>query len=119
MRFIIVFLIFIKLLAPFWCIVTYCFNYDYIVKNLCVDRAKIASTCNGKCYLLKKFKEESGKKEEEKKISIHLLRFPIINTIDVLEAPRDFFHFVRKNIINRSTILKGILCLQIDPPPDF
>lgn len=38
-------------------------NYDYIVKNLCENRAKPESTCKGKCYVekeLAKTEKQSG-----------------------------------------------------------
>lgn len=37
----------------------YVVNYDYIVKNLCVNRDKPKMHCNGKCYLAKKMADAS------------------------------------------------------------
>ncbi|SFX06062.1 hypothetical protein [Cytophaga hutchinsonii] len=41
----------------------YNINQDYIASVLCINKAKPASTCNGKCYLIKKM-EQQEKQEQ-------------------------------------------------------
>jgi hypothetical protein len=41
------------LLRPAFPLLDYAVNYDYIRKELCVNRDKIVMGCNGKCYLMK------------------------------------------------------------------
>jgi len=48
----------IILLKPFWPIVEYTLNYDYIVENLCENKEKPILKCNGKCYLAKQIAKE-------------------------------------------------------------
>ena len=51
----------------------YCLNRSYIAKTLCVNKAKPALHCSGKCYLAKQVEKENksdaaipgGKKEKE------------------------------------------------------
>jgi len=39
-------------------------NWDYIAKNLCVDKNNPVSTCAGKCYLNKRLEESSGEEKD-------------------------------------------------------
>lgn len=41
----------------------YQINRDYIASVLCINKAKPASTCNGKCYLSKKMKEQEKQEQ--------------------------------------------------------
>lgn len=54
MRFILpLFIIFTIAIRPILPMVNYVVNYEYIVKNECVNRMKPQQTCNGKCFLAK------------------------------------------------------------------
>jgi len=48
-----IFIIFAVAIRPVLPLVNYAVNYDYIVKNLCENRAVPQSTCKGKCYVEK------------------------------------------------------------------
>lgn len=41
----------------------YQINQDYIASVLCINKAKPTSTCNGKCYLLKKMKGQAKQEQ--------------------------------------------------------
>jgi hypothetical protein len=41
----------------------YNINQDYIASVLCINKAKPASACNGKCYLAKKMKEQEQQEQ--------------------------------------------------------
>lgn len=41
----------------------YQINQEYIAAVLCINKAKPASTCNGKCYLSKKMKEQEQQEQ--------------------------------------------------------
>ncbi len=51
-----------------WCLIAeFQINRDFIAKNLCVNRARPACCCHGKCYLNKKMAaDESGQQSPEK-----------------------------------------------------
>lgn len=47
-----------------WClIVEYQVNKEFIAKNLCVNRAKPSSCCQGKCYLKKKLANDESQQQ--------------------------------------------------------
>lgn len=48
------------LAKPFWPVVEYVVNYEYIVTTLCENRDKPEMHCNGKCYLSKELAKEAG-----------------------------------------------------------
>jgi len=56
--FIICVLILVKPVLP---VFEYAFNYDYISKVLCVNKAKPEMKCNGKCHLMKELAKASEK----------------------------------------------------------
>lgn len=58
-------IILVLLLKPVLPVVEYALNYDYIVKELCVNKAKPLMHCNGKCHLMK----ELAKAAEQEKSS--------------------------------------------------
>jgi hypothetical protein len=43
---------------------SYFLNKSYIAKELCINRDKPKSDCNGKCYLAKKLKEEERQEQK-------------------------------------------------------
>src|SRR5690554_6571989 len=45
---------------PFWPVVDYMVNYDYIVNVLCENKDEPEMECNGKCYLGKELAKEQG-----------------------------------------------------------
>ena len=47
------------LLKPVFPVLEYFVNYDYIVKELCVNKAKPELHCNGKCHLAKELANAS------------------------------------------------------------
>ena len=51
------------LLKPVLPVLEYIVNYDYIVKELCVNKAKPEMHCNGKCHLM----QELAKAAEQQK----------------------------------------------------
>ena len=60
--FILVFYIFRPIL-PY---IEYAINKDFIVKNLCINRYKPHSCCEGKCYLEKQLKKSSDSNNDPK-----------------------------------------------------
>ncbi|CAM4106121.1 hypothetical protein FLAN108750_10595 [Flavobacterium antarcticum] len=48
------------LLKPVFPVLEYFFNYDYIVKELCENKAKPELNCNGKCHLVKELASASN-----------------------------------------------------------
>ncbi len=61
-----VILILALFLKPFFPVIDYVVNYEYISKVLCENKEKPAMHCNGKCHLMKELAKAS---ETEKPIS--------------------------------------------------
>ncbi len=57
----IVVVVFLFILKPVFPCLEYIINYDYIVKELCVNRDKPKMACNGKCHLMKELAKASEK----------------------------------------------------------
>ena len=49
----------LMLLKPVLPVLDYVFNYDYISKVLCLNKAKPKLQCNGKCHLMKELAKTS------------------------------------------------------------
>nr|WP_294933780.1 hypothetical protein [uncultured Flavobacterium sp.] len=55
----IVIVVFLFVMKPILPVLEYVFNYDYIVKELCENKAKPEMKCNGKCHLMKELAKAS------------------------------------------------------------
>jgi len=60
-------------MKPVLPVLEYIVNYDYIVKELCVNKAKPEMHCNGKCHLMKELAKaaEQQKQESDRKSLQH------------------------------------------------
>ncbi|WP_035678883.1 hypothetical protein [Flavobacterium limnosediminis] len=68
----IVIVVFLFVMKPILPVLEYVFNYDYIVKELCENKAKPEMKCNGKCHLVKelaKVSESDNPVSQDKKTS--------------------------------------------------
>ncbi|CAM3530439.1 hypothetical protein FSS13T_20940 [Flavobacterium saliperosum S13] len=68
----IVIIVFLFVMKPILPVLEYVLNYDYIVKELCENKAKPETNCNGKCHLMKelaKASENNTPVSSEKKVS--------------------------------------------------
>lgn len=67
-------------------------NRSYIAKELCVNRARPALHCNGRCYLMKKLKqadEKEKKQEREEKRNQYQEALPVLPATQLtFKAPR-------------------------------
>ncbi|SHI65069.1 hypothetical protein [Pseudozobellia thermophila] len=62
--YIILFVVALMLVKPFWPVVEYIVNYDYIKNVLCENKDRPQLECDGKCYLAKLLAEETEKNEK-------------------------------------------------------
>lgn len=113
-------LVLIMLLKPVWPLAEYIVNYDYIVENLCENRARPMLNCNGKCYLAKKLAEESGG-EEKNPFNSELSKFetPIINWMGEQHIPLSYFDFVVNNHKRYARMNSNLFTVDILHPPQF
>lgn len=72
----IVIVVFLFILKPIFPVIEYILNYDYIIKELCENKAKPEMSCNGKCHLMKELakvsENENPASQDEKLITIVL-----------------------------------------------
>ncbi len=86
----------VAMLKPVEPILEYCFNYNYIVEVLCVNKDKPRLNCNGKCYLMKQLQKQSGENSPKKAQSIQLENYPIgfIEIAEIIQPQQ--FNFTLK-----------------------
>ena len=84
------------MLKPVEPILEYCFNYNYIVEVLCVNKDKPRLNCNGKCYLMKQLQKQSNENSPKKAQSIQLENYPIgfIEIAEIIQPQQ--FNFTLK-----------------------
>lgn len=71
-------------IRPVLPMINYAVNYDYIVENLCENRAKPELMCKGKCYVSKELNKNN---QEQTTQNSHKISVP---TIDVFMVAEDF-----------------------------
>ncbi|WP_339715193.1 hypothetical protein [uncultured Kriegella sp.] len=110
----------IMLLKPVWPLAEYMLNYDYIVENLCENRAQPMLNCNGKCYLAKKLAEESGE-EEQNPFNSEISKFeiPIIDWMGEQYRSLSYFDFVVNNHKRYANMTSNLFATDILHPPRF
>lgn len=52
------------LIKPFWPVMEYVMQYDFIVTTLCENKDNPEMECNGKCYLGKQLAKENGDQDK-------------------------------------------------------
>lgn len=86
-------------MRPILPLINYAVNYDYIVKNLCENKAKPEIMCNGKCYVSKQLAKSNTEQTTQNGQKINA------PTIDVFLITEDFkFHLSDNNFINNNSI---------------
>ena len=107
----------VAMLKPVEPILEYCFNYNYIVEVLCVNKDKPRLNCNGKCYLMKQLQKQSSENSTKKSQSIQLENYPIgfIEIAEIIQ-PRQFNFTLKPTYfyLNNYSYLKGNIPFQ--PP---
>lgn len=84
-----------------WMIVAgYELNRNYIAAELCVNKAKPALHCNGKCYLAKKIKDEERQQKQQRASSKPIFAEAFLN------SPGKFKCFI--NVLGEIKSLYGL-----------
>jgi hypothetical protein len=109
------------LVKPIFPVVDYVVNYQYISKELCVNKAKPELKCNGKCHLMKELAKAS---EDEKPISSnkkdnskHEIEVLFYQELQPIIASQIYFHsnsLVENNYSNNYFHLTS--CSVFHPP---
>jgi len=111
----------IMLVKPFWPIVEYITNYDYIVEVLCENRDRPELQCDGKCYLAKLLAEEQRDHDQnpfgEQRSPVEIQPLVFFQPLVPFDLGSTFP--AKDPLISRhAPVLHGLLSLvDIDHPP--
>jgi len=68
----------VAMLKPITPVIAYYINYDYIVAELCENKAKPILKCNGKCHLAKELKKVNNGIDSKKPVPpLNMKDYPI------------------------------------------
>ncbi len=87
-------------------------NKEYIAKNLCINKNKPKSHCNGKCHLMKELQKEEKKKDspanslKDKNETIQFFESPTENLLgdESNSLVVDFFYLENKTFNFKNSI---------------
>jgi len=72
----------VAMLQPIAPVISYYINYDYIVEELCENKAKPVLQCNGKCHLTKELKKANdGLDTEQPAPPLNMKEYPVVPTL--------------------------------------
>ena len=67
------------MLRPVMPVINYYINYDYIVAELCENKAKPVLKCNGKCHLTKELKKANNGVDQTQNIPpLNMKEYPVV-----------------------------------------
>jgi len=110
----------LKPLIPF---VDYMVNYDYISKELCVNKAKPELKCNGKCHLMKELakasEDEKPINSDKKNTSKQEIELLFCNQLSELNFNQIYFHSKTSIGDNYSNFYFHTVSCSVFHPPTF
>lgn len=109
------------LTKPFWPVVEYVINYDFIIATLCENQDKPDMHCDGKCYLVKQLAQESESGDKN----------PLNDKLAKTDIPQNIiaesisgFHFISEATFGDETptqystnLFSSLLVMEIPHPP--
>ena len=91
----------LALVGPVMPVLDYVIHYDYIAKELCVNRDKPVLACNGKCYLEKKMVENnellSHQSDKPTPPNLEQSAFPVFIVFETIKYAALTFESIAKN----------------------
>lgn len=109
------------LLKPVMPVLDYIVNYDYIVKELCENKAKPEMHCNGKCHLMKELAKaaEEQKQESERKNVQQQAEVLFCETVIDFNFSRATFPIVQNNETAYTNLYSHLNSAAVFHPPIF
>ena len=108
----------IRPVAPYF---NYLLNKEYIAKNLCVNKDKPESHCEGKCHLVKELKKVNNPvpaPDQGNSPGIEIEKYPLaLMTVIQIELKSKYTN--EDHLMEYSFIVKSALNEKITPPPRF
>nr|WP_255702342.1 hypothetical protein [Flavobacterium sp. SM15] len=109
-------------MKPVLPVLEYVINYDYIVKELCENKAKPQMKCNGKCHLMKemaKASESENPISSGKKSSFHEHETLFVQEIKAFEITTVCFPISKKNNTLYNNLYFHQVASFVFHPPSF
>ena len=111
----------LALVGPVLPVLDFMINYDYIARELCVNRDKPVLACNGKCYLEKKMVEnnESLSHHSDKPVppKLEQIAFPVFIVSETIKyAALTFESMTKSDFYYRVTFSTGYIFSLLRPP---
>lgn len=110
------------LLKPGFPVFEYVFNYDYISKVLCENKAKPKMQCNGKCHLMKELAKASENEKpisSDKKSSTQEFEILFLEEIRSFRIASIFYHKQLQFNTNYSNLYFRLNSTSVFRPPIF
>ena len=89
-------------------VIEYKWNKDYIVKNLCVNKARPKMHCNGKCQMMKRLAEEEKQNSSNSNTGSNIKVSDVlftheIQTLCITNLPEEKTRFNSELILSKSS----------------
>ena len=111
---------FVLLVKPFWPIIEYMANYDYIATVVCENKDQPELACNGKCYLTKQLAKDASDEQENPLNKSNKTEIPqIIIFEELVDYKLDVFVQARQpvEIKAKPNLYNNLFSFEILHPP--
>ncbi|WP_026990380.1 hypothetical protein [Flavobacterium subsaxonicum] len=111
--------VFMLLARPVMPVLEYILNYDYIVKELCVNKAKPQMHCNGKCHLMKELAKaaEKEKPASDKKVATQQAEVLFLTSTTNYTFKALPVIFTQKNSVGYHNLYTSLISVAVFRPP--
>ena len=113
----------LALVGPVMPVLDYMINYDYIAKELCVNRDKPVLACNGKCYLEKKMVENnellSHQSDKPTPPKLEQIAFPVFVVMEQIKYAALIFVSITKSSFFYQVSYSYSYIFSLLRPPQF
>jgi len=109
------------MLKPIIPVIVYYIDYDYIVAELCENKAKPILQCNGKCHLAKELKKANDGINTEKTVPpLNMKEYPVAPFLtQTILLQKGDFKIYNKGIYSRANSFIDAYTTSIFHPPKF
>ena len=109
----------IALLRPVQPLLEYYIRYDYFANELCLNRDRPASNCNGQCILMQRLKQASEQQQPAAPISsagVNLKDYPV-GFMTAIEIDQKYFLYYSINCSDQQKQFPSDVTREIFHPP--
>ena len=109
----------LALIQPAIPVLDYLVNYNYIVTELCENRDKPISTCNGKCYLEKQVKKQVNHSHDEEGLTPPKVDFEKIISLEARKFTYKLFEIdqIENNLFFYNSLIEKDFQTTLFRPP--